>query len=238
MITAGINEKTGGATDRNDPRGRLRLLEKNAEIYRDIVPQIVRAAPRAVILVVTDPPDPLADIARTCAGHDRVLSTGTFLDSLRFRFHLAEHFDVDANQVEAQVIGEHGTSQVFLWSSVRIAGVPISTLIEERGESLDGVRKQIENDVRYANITIIEGNEASQFGIGIVAARIAEMVLRNERAVIPIGSYNGRFGVTLSLPSVVGRSGVIRSFEPEMSAEERQALEAGAAFLRKSESRN
>ena len=115
---------------------------------------------------------------------------------------------------------------------------PISTLIEERGESLDSVRKQIENDVRYANITIIEGNEASQFGIGIVAARIAEMVLRDERAVIPIGSYNGRFGVTLSLPSVVGRSGVIRSFEPEMSAEERQALEAGAAFLRKSESRN
>jgi L-lactate dehydrogenase len=238
MITAGINEKTGGATDRNDPRGRLRLLDKNAEIYRDIVPQIVRAAPRAVILVVTDPPDPLADIARSCAGHDRVLSTGTFLDSLRFRFHLAEHFDVDANQVEAQVIGEHGTSQVFLWSSVRIAGVPISTLIEERGEILDGVRKQIENDVRYANITIIEGNEASQFGIGIVSARIAEMVLRDERAVIPIGSYNGRFGVTLSLPSIVGRSGVIRSFEPAMSAEERQALEAGAAFLRKSESRN
>src|ERR1700687_4924405 len=235
--TAGINEKTGAATDRNDPRGRLRLLDKNAEIYRDIVPQIVRAAPRAVILVVTDPPDPLADIARTCAGHDRVLSTGTFLDSLRFRFHLAEHFDVDANQVEAQVIGEHGTSQVFLWSSVRIAGVPISTLMEQRGETLDGVRKQIENDVRYANITIIEGNEASQFGIGIVSARIAEMVLRDERAVIPIGSYNGRFGVTLSLPSIVGRGGGGRAFGPEMSREERQALESSAASIRKSECR-
>jgi L-lactate dehydrogenase len=104
MVTAGINEKDGGATDRSDPKGRLRLLEKNAEIYRDIVPKIVQAAPRAVILVVTDPPDPLADIARTSAGHDRVLSTGTFLDSLRFRVHLAEHFDVDANQVEAQVM--------------------------------------------------------------------------------------------------------------------------------------
>jgi len=123
MITAGINEKTGGATDRSDPQGRLRLLDKNAEIYRDIVPKIVGAAPRSVILVVTDPPDPLADIARTSAGHDRVLSTGTFLDSLRFRVHLAEHFDVDANQVEAQVIGEHGVSQVFLWSSARVAGV-------------------------------------------------------------------------------------------------------------------
>ena len=190
-----------------------------------------------MILVVTDPPDPLADTARTSAGHDRVLSTGTFLDSLRFRVHLAEHFDVDANQVEAQVIGEHGVSQVFLWSAARIAGLPIGKLIEARGESLDGVRKKIEDSVRYANITIIEGNDASQFGIGIVAARITEMVLRDERAVVPIGSFNKNFGVTLSLPSVVGRGGVIRSFEPEMSGEERQALEAGAANLRKSESR-
>jgi L-lactate dehydrogenase len=121
MITAGINEKAGGAIDRSNPKGRLRLFDTNAEIYRDVVPRIVRAAPRAVILVVTDPPDPLADTARTSAGHDRVLSTATFLDSLRFRVHLAEHFDVDANQVEAQVIGEHGVSQVFLWSAARIA---------------------------------------------------------------------------------------------------------------------
>jgi L-lactate dehydrogenase len=235
MITAGINEKAGGATDRSDPQ--LRLLEKNAEIYRDIVPKIARATPGAVILVVTDPPDPLADIARASAGHDRVLSTGTFLDSLRFRVHLAEHFDVDANQVEAQVIGEHGVSQVFLWSSARIGGVPISTLVEQRGETLDRLRKQIEQSVRYANITIIEGNDASQFGIGIVSARIAEIILRDERAVIPIGSYNEKFGVTLSLPSIVGREGVVRTFEPEMSREERQALESSAASIRKSESR-
>src|ERR1700716_529147 len=224
MIAAGINEKAGGATDRNDPQGRLRLLDKNAEIYREIVPHVVGAAPRAVILVITDPPDPLADVARASAGHDRVLSTGTFLDSLRFRVHLADHFDVDANQVEAQVIGEHGVSQVFLWSAARIAGVPIGKLIEARGEWLDGVRKKIEDSVRYANITIIEGNDASQFGIGIVAARITEMVLRDERAVIPIGSYNDRFGVTLSLPSIVGRNGVVRSFEPEMSPGEQRAL--------------
>ena len=237
MITAGINEKAGGATDRNDPQGRLRLLDTNAEIYRDIVPRIVRAAPRAVILVVTDPPDPLADVARISAGHDRVLSTGTFLDSLRFRVHLAEHFEVDANQVEAQVVGEHGVSQVFLWSSARIAGVPISSLVRERGETLDNVREQVENSVRYANITIIEGNDASQFGIGIVTARIAEVVLRDERAVLPIGSYNDNFGVTLSLPSVVGRNGAVRIFEPEMSSEEKQALQRSAANLKKSEDR-
>jgi L-lactate dehydrogenase len=235
MITAGINEKTGGATDRNDPQGRLRLLETNAEIYREIVPRIVGVAPQAVLLVVTDPPDPLADIARISAGHDRVLSTGTFLDSLRFRVHLAQHFEVDANQVEAQVVGEHGVSQVFLWSSARIAGVPIGAIIRERGETLERVREKIESSVRYANITIIEGNDASQFGIGIVSARIAEIVLRDERAVLPIGSYNEKFGVTLSLPSIVGRSGVVRIMEPEMSPEEEQALKRSAASLKKSE---
>src|SRR3981081_1923756 len=160
MIAAGINEKAGGATDRNDPQGRLRLLDKNAEIYRELVPHVVRAAPRAVILVVTDPPDPLADIARTSAGHDRVLSTGTFLDSLGFRVHLAEHFVVDANQGEAR---EHGVSQVFLWSTARIAGVSIEKLVGERGEMLENARKHVEESVRYANITILEGNEPSQF---------------------------------------------------------------------------
>jgi len=237
MITAGINEKAGGATDRNDPQGRLRLLNTNAEIYREIVPRIVGVSPHAVILVVSDPPDPLADIARVSAGHGRILSTGTFLDSLRFRVQLAQHFEVDANQVEAQVVGEHGVSQVFLWSSARIAGVPIGALVKDRGEALETVREQIESSVRYANITIIEGNDASQFGIGIASARIAEIVLRDERAVLPIGSYNDRFGVTLSLPSIVGRSGVVRILQPEMSSEEERALERSAASLKKSEDR-
>ncbi len=115
--------------------------------------------------------------------------------------------------------------------------MPIGALVEQRGETLDSVRKQIEQSVRYANIAIIEGNDASQFGIGIVSARIAEMILRDERAAIPIGSYNERLGVTLSLPSIVGREGVVSTFEPEMSREERQALELSAASIRKSESR-
>src|SRR6202521_1507876 len=154
LITSGVNEKTGGATDRNDPQGRLKLLAKNAAIYRDIVPPIVRAAPDAVLVAVTDPPDPLADIARAAAGHERVLSAGTFLDSLRFRVHLGKHFGVDPAHVEAQVIGDHGTSQVFLWSSARIAGVPVTQLLAKRGESLEDMRSQLERDVRYANITI------------------------------------------------------------------------------------
>src|SRR5215467_5254076 len=232
MITSGVNEKTGGATDRSDPQGRLRLLDKNAAIYRDIVPRVVRAAPDAVLLVVTDPPDPLADVARECARHDRVLSAGTLLDSQRFRVHLARHFAVDAATVEAQVIGDHGTAQVFLWSGARIGGIAVRQLLEQKGEDFSAFREKLENDVRYANITIIEGNNASQFGIGIVSARIAEMVVRDERAVVPIGSFHKTLGVTLSLPSVLGRDGVSEVLMPEMSAEERQGLEKSAELLR------
>src|SRR5258705_1094685 len=231
MITAGENEKSGGATDRNDPAGRLSLLDMTVEVYREILPKLFGVAPEAVILVLTDPPDPLADFVRTF-GFKHVLSSGTFLDSLRFRFHLARRLGVDPTYVEAQVLGEHGTSEVFLWSSARVAGVPIFDALQHAGDRREEVRRSIEQEVRYANITIIEGNQASQFGIGMAAARLAEMVLRDERTVIPIGSYNLKYGVTLSMPSVLGRSGVAQMLEPDMSEEERQALQRSAETLR------
>jgi L-lactate dehydrogenase len=232
LIAAGVNEKSGGATDRTDVEGRLKLLDTNAGVYRDVVPRIVEAAPEAVLLVATDPPDPLADLARRLAGHDRVLSTGTLLDSLRFRVHLAERLGVSPASIEALVVGEHGTSEVLLWSSARVSGVPIADALPG-GTSIDEFRKQVEHDVRYANIAIIEGNEASQFGIGIVSARIVEAVLHDERAVLPIGAYNTGYGVTLSLPGVVGQQGVSRILEPAMSGEERQALRESAEVLRR-----
>ena len=173
MITAGVNEKTGGATDRSDPTGRLKLLDQNVDVYRQILPQLLRVAPEAVVLVVTDPPDPLADLVRMF-GFERVLSSGTFLDSLRFRFHLARQLNVNPNYVDAQILGEHGTSQVFLWSSASLAGVPLSDALQRTDRSREELQRSIEHDVRYANIAIIEGNQASQFGIGIVSARIAE----------------------------------------------------------------
>ncbi|MFZ2082516.1 MAG: hypothetical protein WAV38_38835 [Xanthobacteraceae bacterium] len=231
IITAGINERAGGATDRGDPAGRLKLLEANANVYRDIVPRIVAVAPQAVILVVTDPPDPLADLARPLAGHERVLSSGTFLDTLRFRFHLARRLKVSPAFVEAQVVGEHGTSQVFLWSSARVAGMPVSAARDRHGESSDEFRRQVEDEVRYANITIIEGTGASQLGIGMATARIVEAILRDEQAVMPVGAFNPKYGTTLSLPSVLGRTGVSRILEPEMSKAEQQSLQRSADKL-------
>ncbi len=231
MITAGVNEKSGGATDRNDPAGRLRLLDSNVEAYREIVPRLHAAAPRALVLVVTDPPDPLADAVRLL-GHDRVLSTGTYLDSLRFRLHLARRLGVRPADVEAQILGEHGTSEVFVWSSARVAGAPVLAVLANSDRDREKLLDDVEREVRFANIAIIEGIGASQHGIGMVSARIAEIILRDERALIPVGAYHQRYGATLSLPAILGRDGPLRIVEPEMSADERLKLERSAETLR------
>ena len=228
MVTAGINEKTGGATDRSNPTGRLKLLSTNATIYQDIIPQLIAAAPDAVILVVTDPPDPLAQLTLQLAGHEKVLSTGTFLDSMRFRWHLANYFQISPSSVEANVIGEHGTTEVFLWSSATICGIPLRDLGFD-----ESMCEKMEHEIRYANITIIEGINASQYGIGMICARIAEIILRDEQAVIPIGSYNSRYGTTLSLPSIVGKNGIVKILEPTITPAEQDALQRSAEALKK-----
>jgi L-lactate dehydrogenase len=160
------------------------------------------------------------------------LSTSTTLDSLRFRLHLSERLKVSPQSVEAYVVGEHGTFSVFLWSSARIGGMPVAELLARRGLKLDEFRQSIERDVRYANITIIEGIGASQYGIGMVAGRIAEVVLRDEQAVYPVGAHNQHYGVALSLPSVIGRAGVAEVLWPAMSAEEKAGVEKSAERLK------
>jgi L-lactate dehydrogenase len=236
MVTAGVNEKAGGATDRSDPLGRLRLLQANTTVFQDIVPKIHNVAPETLILVVSDPPDALADVVRML-GHERVLSTGTSLDTLRFRYHLGQRLNVRATDVDAQVLGEHGTSSVFLWSSARAGGRHVLDLLSNNSADMDKLRDDVERDVRYANITIIEGIGASQYGIGMVCAWLTEMILRDERAIIPIGCYNAKFGVTLSLPSVIGRRGVERIIEPEMSDSEQQVLRRSAEAIQAALSR-
>lgn len=232
IITAGVNEKAGGATDRSDPEGRRRLLDTNASVYADVVPKLVAVAPEAVLMVVTDPPDPLADLTRRLAGHDRVFSTGTLIDSLRFRVHLADRLRVRPRDVQAMVVGEHGTSEVLLWSSAAVSGIPVLDLLRDGDQPLEELKEQIENDIRYANITIIEGTGASQYGIGAVSARLAEAVLRDEGAVLPVAAYSPTYDVTLSLVSVLGAGGVQRMYEPAMTGDERAALDRSARVLR------
>jgi L-lactate dehydrogenase len=132
------------------------------------------------------------------------------------------------------VVGEHGTSQVMLWSSIRVEGTPLADALSlsHPERSVDDLREQVEREVRFANITIIEGNDASQYGIGVVCARISEAILRDERVVLPVATYRARYGATIGLPTIVGRDGAAGELEPSMSDEERSAFERSAATLR------
>lgn len=229
LLTAGVNERSGGATDRSDPAGRLRLLAANAEVFNQVVPQIALAAPDAVLIVVTDPPDALAEVARALAGRMPVVSTGTFLDSLRLRFHLARRCGVAASDVDALVLGEHGISEVFAWSGVRIGGVPLAHAIPRASAvECEALKRDVEREVRYANITIIEGIGASQLGIGVVAARLAGAVLTDQKCVLPVASHIDAYGTTLSLPSVLGARGVERVLVPSLASDEEEALKRSA----------
>jgi L-lactate dehydrogenase len=132
------------------------------------------------------------------------------------------------------VIGEHGTSEVMLWSSLRVGGAPLPDALGANGRrrSSSELRERVERAVRFANITIIEGNGASQFGIGVACARITEAILRDERILVPVAAYRESLGVTVALPSVVGCRGAVNEFEPSMSDDERRAFERSAATLR------
>jgi L-lactate dehydrogenase len=131
-----------GATDRSDPAGRLRLFHANLKVFETIAPRLVNVAPDAVILIVTDPPEPLIDVTRHLVGHERVIGTSTYLDSLRFRVHLAERFAVSPACVEANVVGE------FLWSSARIGGMGVADALAKRGSGFHAFRREVEQDVR------------------------------------------------------------------------------------------
>lgn len=131
-------------------------------------------------------------------------------------------------------MGKHGTTEVMLWSSVRVGGAPLADALRviDPHRSVDELHEQVEHEVRFANITIIEGNDASQFGIGAACARITEAVLRDERVVLPVAAYRERHGVAIGLPTVVGRHGAAGELEPSMSEQERRAFERSAATLR------
>jgi len=232
IVTAGVNEKDGGATDRSDPRGRRLLIPANARAYVEIIRSITAVAPTVPILVVTDPPDPLADLTRVLAKHDRVVSTGTVIDTVRFRQRIGQALDVSPLDVDAYVVGEHGTSSVYLWSTATIGGVPLLDKLHNEHGDPGQIAQSIENAVEFGNISIIEGIGASQYGIGEVVARIARSMVLGGSAVLPVASYQPDLGVTVALPSVIKANSVVRSFRPPMTEAEQLAFDASVVVLR------
>lgn len=232
IITAGVNEKDGGATDRNDPRGRRVLIPANARVYADIIPKISAGAPDATLLIVTDPPDPLADLARALAPNQPVFSTGTVIDSLRFRYQIARTLGVPTRDVQANVVGEHGTSSVYLWSTATVGGARVLDLLARRGNDIEEQKKQIQQAVTFGNISIIEGIGASQYGIGAVVARLTEAVLRDEHAVFQVASYLPDYGATVAVPSILGARGVVDTVLPALTDAEAAGLDESGKVLR------
>lgn len=231
ILAAGVGQKPG--------ESRMQLLARNAAVFADIVPQIMRHAADAVLLVATNPLDVMTQVAASLSGlpPSRVLGSGTMLDTARFRSLLAERFEISPGSVHAYVLGEHGDSEVLAWSGAQIAGLPLDRFAERCGRPLTAqIRQEIDHDVRRAAYQIIEGKGATNYGIGAALARLARCIVHDERSVFTacsvVPEVAGITDVALSLPMVVGREGVRMLMEPSLSDEERDALRKSAELIK------
>lgn len=232
IIAAGVAQRPGET--------RLDLLKRNADVFRAVVPRATEAAPAAIQVVATNPVDIMTLVAARYAGlpAGRVFGSGTILDTARFRALLGEHLQISPHSIHAYVVGEHGDSEVLVWSSARIGSVDLATFAAAVQRPLDDtVRERIDVGVRRAAYRIIEGKGATYFGIAAGLARIVRAIAQDERAVLTLSlvepSVEGVKGVPLSLPRVVGRDGILATFRPELDDAEAAALRESALILRR-----
>jgi L-lactate dehydrogenase len=234
VIAGGVAQKPGET--------RLQLLQRNAEVFRQIVPSVLRNAPDALLLVVTNPVDIMTHLAAQFAAalgvpHQRVFGSGTTLDTARFRALLGRHFGVDPHHVHGYVVGEHGDSEVLVWSQATIAGLSLDEFGRERGNPL-GVpeRRQIDENVRRAAYQIIAGKGATYYGIGSAVAHIVDVLLHDRRAILTvcarITGVPDCDGLTLALPHLLGGEGVLATIPLPLTPEEREGLRRSAGILR------
>ena len=234
VIAGGVAQKPGET--------RLQLLQRNAEVFAQIVPSVLRNAPQAVLLVVTNPVDIMTHLAAQFASdfgvpHTRVIGSGTTLDTARFRALLGRHFDVDPQHVHGYVVGEHGDSEVLAWSQTTIAGFNLDQFAKVHGRPLDEKDRQaIEENVRRAAYHIIAGKGATYYGIGSAVARIVDVLLHDQRAILTICAriigVPGCEEVTLALPHIVGGRGALATMRLPLNSAEEQALRHSADVLR------
>ncbi len=223
---------------------RLQLLERNVRVFESVTPQVVRAAPDAVLLVASNPVDLIACVVAKLAGIPprRVIGSGTILDTARFRTLLGEHLGVAPHSIHAYVLGEHGDSEVPIWSSANMGGIPLSQFAEQIGRPVtEEVKGRIDDGVRNAGYRIIQGKGATYYGIGAGIARIASAIRDDEQAVLTVSAST--VGVeyipetTLSLPRIIGRKGITSTLRPVLSDDEQKALVRSAEVLREAAGR-
>lgn len=230
VVTAGAKQKPG--------QTRLDLAAANVDMCRDLIPRLHLVAPQAVLLMVTNPVDVVTYAAQEFSGlpPNRVFGSGTVLDSSRLRFLIAEHTGVAVQNVHAYIAGEHGDSEVPLWSSATIGGVPVEEWTSEGGEPMDEEsRKRIHQQVVSSAYEIIEGKGATSLAIGLAVVRILEAVLNNERRVLPVSArldnVYGLSDVCMSMPAVVGRDGIENVLSPSLNESELAQLTASARTI-------
>lgn len=233
LVAAGANQRRG--------ESRLALLERNANVMRDVIEALDAHAPDAVVIVSTNPVDLLTKLAIRSSKRPeaRIFGTGTTLDSARFRALLGERFGTSPRSVHAYVLGEHGDSEVPIWSNASVGGVPLALLGRDApslGASLDdAARTDIAERTRHAAAHVIERKGYTNLAIGLVLAELADVVLSDQRSVHTVSVLShGAYGiddVALGLPCVVGREGIAARLTPTLDEEERAALRASADVL-------
>ena len=232
VIAAGVNQKQGET--------RLDLIGKNVAILKNIIPQITSRGFEGILLIVSNPVDVLTYAAYRISGYPkrRVIGSGTVLDTARLKYLLGERLRVDSRSVHAFIIGEHGDSELAVWSGANVSGVDLPAFFQLQGQKdAQTALQEIYEGVRDSAYEIIARKGATYYGIAMAVARIADSIVKDERAVLPVsvlleGQY-GLQGLCLSIPSIIGRNGLEQVLEIPLDQGERRALECSAQQLRK-----
>ena len=231
VITAGAGQKPGET--------RLDLVHKNVGIFKSIIPEIAKRNCRGILLVVANPVDILTYTALKLSGFEenRVIGSGTVLDTARLKNQLGEHLSVDSQSVHAYIIGEHGDSEIAVWSSANVSGIALDDFCEMRGHyNHDKSQENIAEKVKNSAYEIIAKKRATYYGVAMAVKRICEAIIRDEKSILPISSMmHGEFGiddVVLSMPSIVGANGLETKVPISLSDEEKVNLKKSADTLR------
>lgn len=232
VITAGSAQKPGET--------RLDLLKRNAAIVGGIAEEVASKKSRGVMLIVSNPVDILTWVAIKRSGwtNNRVIGSGTVLDSARFRHFIAQHCEVDVHNVHAYILGEHGDSEVAAWSMTNIGGIPIDRYCPLCGgcEGWKNERKKIEQQVRESAYHIINAKGSTQFAVGLALVKITSSILRRQNSVLSVSvKLSGEYGINdlcMSLPAVVSDTGIVKIVDGPLSAEEKKLLQHSAAVLK------
>lgn len=232
IVTAGAAQKPGET--------RLDLVNKNVNIFKSIIPEIAKRNYKGILLIVANPVDILTYTAVKLSGlpENRVIGSGTVLDTARLKYALGEHLEVDSRSVHSFIIGEHGDSEIVAWSSTNVSGIPVNDFCELRGHfNHEEAMHRVADDVKNSAYDIIEKKGATYYGIAMSVKRICECIMRDEKSILPISSMmHGEYGISdicLSMPTVVGREGVETRVPIQLNEQEESALSASAEQLSK-----